>query len=75
MMIHVVVNRELGRDYFHLLSNNSDVGRIHVHFLQCGWHWSSYDTCLERHQWVNTGHTFKTPSASFEAKVEEGKEE
>ena len=36
MMINVVVNRELGRDYFHLLSNTSDVGRIHVHFLQCG---------------------------------------
>ena len=50
VMIDVVVNRELGRDYFHLLSNNSDVGRIHVHFLQCGCHWSSYDTCLERHQ-------------------------
>ena len=110
MMINVVVNRELGRDYIHLLSNNSEVVRSHVHFLQCDWHWSSYDTCLERHQWVNTGHTFKTTpwylgvdlwwqlnrdmwerkntwlmlsalikgmyiSASFEAKVEEGKEE
>ena len=35
MMINVVVNRELGRDYIHLLSNNSEVGRSHVHFLQC----------------------------------------
>ena len=35
MMINVVVNRELGRDYIHLLSNNSEVVRSHVHFLQC----------------------------------------
>ena len=35
MMINVVVNRELGRDYIHLLSSNSEVGRSHVHFLQC----------------------------------------
>ena len=35
MMINVVVNRELGRDYVHLLSNTSEIGRSHVHFLQC----------------------------------------
>ena len=35
MMINVVVNRELGRDYIHLLSNNSEVVRSHFHFLQC----------------------------------------
>ena len=33
LMINVVMNRELGRDDFHLLSSNSDVGRIHVHFF------------------------------------------
>ena len=35
MMINVVVNRELGRDYVHLLSDTSVLGHSHVHFLQC----------------------------------------
>jgi hypothetical protein len=35
MMMNVVVNRELGRDYVHLLSGTSVLRHSHVHFLQC----------------------------------------
>ena len=35
MKMNVVMNRELGRDYVHLLSDTSVLGHNHVHFLQC----------------------------------------